>query len=574
MYSTNLKDYTTVRISDMAFKKSRETGLVFDHIRDIWFKHNFRSFREEEMFFYKKTKKLDINQLNNDFINKISHFSAINKEVPVFDLRSRSILQLRTDQTYKTFNKTFKLTTPKAITDDILYAAIDKFKKEVCDFPGVVDIDYMRLGLNIIIVKTLYKKTHNIKKYFDKCDPDFVQVPVQLLLDLGTHPLYMYYWKALLHSNIIVCDNKYYSFEDNYKAYGYKINDIYYPKKEDEWEKMHQMHDITNDLINHNIGKYREIIRLKKDNAKKLYTDMMFDVETLFSTIDTDEVREYYKDNIHEFYDLEKGDEEGLKKKLNDKNTLTLEQALSNIEVIQNDNYYFNVSDQFGGRFHSAFTNIKSCFRKFVKYDNERYINVDISNSQMIFLATIIENPDLASVLMKNVRWNLAKGTSLSEVINIIKELKENTNNNDLDLFIQKTKEGTIYEFISEYLGCERSQAKLDLIKVIFSNDIQFLKIKRKIGKLFPTLIELANVLNVKDDTHYLPKICQKFESEIFINRITKAFFNVKKYPAVTIHDSVMVHPKDLKSYTEVYNQVFKEIGLDPFKIKLEHYCI
>ena len=315
MYSVNIKDYTTVRISDIPFKKSRETGLVFDHFRNIWFKHNIKVFKEEEMFFFGRSKKFDINQLNNDFINKMSHFSETNKEIPVFDLKSRSKWQLITDKAYKTFNKTFKLTTPKAITDEILYAAVDKYKKEVGDFPGIVDIDFLRLGLNIIIVKKLYKKTHNIKKYFDKCAPDFVQVPTEILFNLGTAVLYSYYWKILLHSEIIICDGKYYNYEDNIKAYGYKINDIYYPKKEDDWEKMHQMHDISNDIINHNIGKYKEIIRTKKDNAKKLYTDMMFDVETLFSTIDTDEVREYYKDNVHEFYDLDKGDDEGLKKK-------------------------------------------------------------------------------------------------------------------------------------------------------------------------------------------------------------------------------------------------------------------
>jgi len=46
--------------------------------------------------------------------------------------------------------------------------------------------------------------------------------------------------------------------------------------------------------------------------------------------------------------------------------------------------------------------------------------------------------------------------------------------------------------------------------------------------------------------------------------------FKHKKYPAATVHDSIMVHPSDLELFDKCYNDVFNELGLNPLLLRYE----
>lgn len=177
-----------------------------------------------------------------------------------------------------------------------------------------------------------------------------------------------------------------------------------------------------------------------------------------------------------------------------------------------------------------------------------------------------MDNPSLAKQLLSNVKFGNQDSDDIINAVELINDLE------DVKNFCEKAKTGEIYETVAEHLGTDRQQAKINLLSILFSNEIQFKKLKSKLQELYPSLIKLSNQLNSVNGLHYLPMLCQRFESELFINTIVKEFFKHKKYPAITIHDSIMVHPEDYEKFMLVYKHEFTKLGMTAFQVKVEQY--
>jgi hypothetical protein len=284
-----------------------------------------------------------------------------------------------------------------------------------------------------------------------------------------------------------------------------------------------------------------------------------------------------YESNPYAFFGIPFGDDKALKKKLKDKNEIKIDEFINTIEYIQQGNTYFNVCDDFGGRFHSIFTNIKSWVRQFINYNGVKYISADAKNSQMALFSIAIQYPDATTDMMAGVEWSSHDGRTIlpfADVMEAIKETKKYSDNNtkDLDKFITLSNEGLLYESIALIIKKDRDHAKNCVFKTFFSNDIQFKDLKTKLAREFPSIVGLASYLNQEDFVAHLPKLLQKIESELFINRIYRRFDKVKKYPSLTIHDSVMFHPDDLDAFNKVYNEVFEELGIPPMVLRYDDY--
>lgn len=459
-----------------------------------------------------------------------------------------------------------KARLPIGLTDNEIMQALVAYKdKHNCKHIKL-DVDFAKAVISTIsITYTQYKLAirrgtwHS--KYREKAG--YVQCSWELLRSTSTNS-YKYYADALEEAGIIACDHVYMNWANNKKAFSYKINEKYFSIP--GTSRKHRVDYYKNYHIKYTMLKFKVDYREKKRKMlEQLHLDMMDDAETVMGKIDTQEMVQACEANPMKFYDVRT--EQELQEKLSKPETMTAVNLAEVIEGIKENGIYVNPCDSFGGRFHTPFTNLKSAIRGHIKYDGVRYCNVDIRNSQMVILATIMDHPELAKSLLTGFKLGLP--TELAEKIDAVELIK---NLEDVKDFCERTRNGEIYEYISEFLGVDRQTAKINLLSILFSNKDQFKQIKYHVGKKYPSLIELSNKLNDVDGIHYLPMLCQRFESALFINTIVREFFKHKQYPAVTIHDSIMIHPDDYETFMEVYNSEFKKLGIEPFQTSVVRY--
>jgi hypothetical protein len=459
-----------------------------------------------------------------------------------------------------------KARLPIGLTDrDIMEALVAYKDKHDCKHIKL-DVDFAKAIISTIsITYTQYKLAirrgtwHS--KYREKAG--FVQCSWELLRSTSTNS-YKYYAAALEEAGIIECDHIYMNWADNKKAFSYKINEKYFSLP--GTSRKHRIDYYKNYHIKYTMLKFKVDYRAKKrKQLEQLHLDMMDDAETIIGKIDTKEMVQACEENPMKFYDVRS--EQELISKMSKPETMTAVHLAEVIDGIKENGIYVNPCDKFGGRFHTPFTNLKSAIRGHIKYDGARYCNVDIRNSQMVILATIMDHPELAKTLLSEFKLGLSSDLARKiDAVELIKNLE------DVKDFCERTRNGEIYEYISEFLDIDRQTAKINLLSILFSNKDQFKQIKYHVGKKYPSLVELSNKLNDVDGIHYLPMLCQRFESALFINTIVREFFKHKKYPAVTIHDSIMVHPDDYDTFMSVYNNEFEKLGITPFQTSVERY--
>jgi hypothetical protein len=564
------------KINAITFKYDKNKQMFLDHVAEKWVEKIPRNKTYTET--YEKYRTWSIYRLN-DYVEVLLKNNAVAESIDIkpqsakvkdsietgkrFKLRYQNLVDsLKVPDPIKFSNIRARL--PIGLSDSDIMQALVEFKNKTGDTKFVLDIDYAKAILSTIIITysqyklSLRKMTYE-PRYREK--KGYVQCSWNLLRHTCSNG-YPKYLKALQDAGIVECDGVYANWGDNKKAYSYKINDRYF---ETTGSQKYRFDDYNNYHIRYTQLLYKmEYRRKQRETKNEFHTQMIEDVETLIAPIDTVQMAKDFESNKYAFYNVKT--EEELEAKLKKSETLTIEDFVTSVEHIQTNGAYFNVSDDFGGRFHSPFTNLKSVIRNHVQYNDMKYINIDISNSQMIVLSTIMDNPKLAKRLLTNVKFGDQDSDKLINAVELINGLE------DVKNFCEKAKTGEIYETVAEHLGTDRQQAKINLLSILFSNEDQFKRIKTKMQELYPSLIKLSNQLNCVNGIHYLPMLCQRFESELFINTIVKEFFKHKKYPAITIHDSIMVHPEDYEKFMLVYKNEFSKLGLTSFQVKVEQY--
>jgi hypothetical protein len=258
-------------------------------------------------------------------------------------------------------------------------------------------------------------------------------------------------------------------------------------------------------------------------------------------------------------------------------------------------------SCEFGDRFHTPFTSLKSSFRglfRFKDHINEPHVSLDLANSQFYFLAVLMSKP----ILIKRY---------LPEFKIVLPLLKGSSEENDVHDFMKLTSAGILYEYWAEKrwpiesLTCQlttRDRAKSELSYVLFGkvythpstpNYNELKDAKELFQKLFPTVWRI--IVGIKElgkeelpfmDQFYYDKrtgkykgnklshknisaLLQRLESRILIGTISSRLIK-KKVVFVTIHDSFLAPSKFEKLIKNEIELFFKWYKLPPPKLKLE----
>jgi hypothetical protein len=192
-----------------------------------------------------------------------------------------------------------------------------------------------------------------------------------------------------------------------------------------------------------------------------------------------------------------------------------------------NDKHIFYHFDDYG-RMHTNYTILKSFIRKnCLLIDGEETCEIDIPNSQPLFLTKII---DMDSSLVDE---------------------------KEFQLFKELTTSGTYYQYVMSQLGEDnKKKVKEMTYKVLFGRNITSSRVDKNFKKLFPTIHQfIRNYKKEHGDYKILAYDLQKAESDLIFNTVIKKVMQF--YPEIkliTIHDSIVVPRK----YKEEVNQIFE----------------
>ena len=164
-----------------------------------------------------------------------------------------------------------------------------------------------------------------------------------------------------------------------------------------------------------------------------------------------------------------------------------------------NDKHIFYHFDNYG-RMHTNFTILKSFIRKnCLLINGEQTYEIDIKNSQPLFLTKIIED--------SSTRW--------------VKE-------EEFELFKYLTMNGMYYQYIMDYLETtDKVMVKEMTYKVLFGKNASNSKADKIFIKLFPTIHNFIKLYKREHkDYKVLAYDLQKAESNLIFNKIIKEVMN------------------------------------------------
>lgn len=252
--------------------------------------------------------------------------------------------------------------------------------------------------------------------------------------------------------------------------------------------------------------------------------------------------------------------------------------------------YSLNI-DENVHRLHSVLTNMNKKYRKFLRYDEQKLVSVDVKNCQPYIISAIL-NPQF---------WNNDKIFSLyslaSNIIHNIEHVKhlpimiqdfvsEANNQEEFDRYKSLVSSGKFYEEImrlyKEVDGKEmsRDEAKTTMLSIIFAPNSGLPRhISPKLAKFirtnaFPKVSELLSIIKQKDKAYddkkphaRLSCLLQNIESHIILNVVCWRIWEERKgqIPIFTIHDSIVSTTENIEYIEYVVKEEFRRlIGVEP----------
>ncbi len=198
-----------------------------------------------------------------------------------------------------------------------------------------------------------------------------------------------------------------------------------------------------------------------------------------------------------------------------------------------NDNHIFYHFDNYG-RLHTNFTILKSFIRKnCLLIDNKETCEIDIPNSQPLFLSKLIRDIDSLWV-----------------------------NKDELELFSILVRNGNYYQYLIDNLNLGgKSDAKELTYKVLFGKNHKNSKWDKYFITLFPT-IHLFIKLYKKEHSDYriLAYTLQRMESTLIFNEVIKTIMIINPHiKLITVHDSIIIQ-RECRDFVEgIFNSKISE---------------
>jgi len=287
---------------------------------------------------------------------------------------------------------------------------------------------------------------------------------------------------------------------------------------------------------------------------------------------------------------------------------LDFETAYDFVETIEDNNKYisykiaasnfqdrhFFVETDRNGRIHTNITNLPKVLRRFLSWEGERLIEIDISNAQPFFLNELLIDYSYNDQRILDSTRNFQNTDEFyTEIQNTTVQCTDKTNPNPctspyvVDFFdqhyIEHTVSGSFYDMFQEHLNFSmsldysRAQVKT-VVMGIFNGDESRRYYDRWVGseaKIFENLF--SNTLNVirewkVEDHKRLSNKLQRIEADLMIKGVFRRILQQNPHvPIYTIHDGLLTIPAHAV-YVEsvIRDECAKVFGIVP-KIIIKH---
>jgi hypothetical protein len=282
-----------------------------------------------------------------------------------------------------------------------------------------------------------------------------------------------------------------------------------------------------------------------------------------------------------------------------------IHEEMCSLERLRDKDFFFVVCPY--GRVHTNITNLRSKLRRFLSFNGQQLINLDIRNSQPLIFSIVLINYlinnkaldslnnwsldvdgyyDLQSLQLSVRNNNYSQPPTLSNTSplrfrNLIREDEDREGWKDTTVrlmalglsedaleYIDLVQKGKLYEFMMGQTGLsasKRSTFKRKFFKKVFFCKNEPVSMQAEIfQRCFPNVYEAVYELKRRDYCK-LAHILQKTESSLIINRIARRC--MEELPdtcIVTIHDSIMTTPDAADHVRNIMREEFLLVGLDP----------
>ena len=255
--------------------------------------------------------------------------------------------------------------------------------------------------------------------------------------------------------------------------------------------------------------------------------------------------------------------------------------------AMMQDGVWFLKRDSYG-RVHSNLTSIESSVRGCFYYQQESLTEIDICNSQPLFLSKLLYDyyqPQCADALCHSDTYCLPQCASKLCAIELINSYTSKFKNfstpglprrrrfdilpDDALRFFGLANSGRLYEYIAEQAGGgikDRKAFKEKLFREIFygRNSRRQTTYSKLFCRLFPTVYEFIRDVKRGDHT-LLAKILQRAESSFVIDGVIwRCMIEHPEMPVFTIHDSVLTTPRWTSRLYGLMLDEFNKWGLAP----------
>ncbi len=207
------------------------------------------------------------------------------------------------------------------------------------------------------------------------------------------------------------------------------------------------------------------------------------------------------------------------------------------LQIIQDGLWQFNSKDAFGWRFHSNLTHLKTEARRSLRVHGKPLVEIDIKNSQPLFLAKLLKERGIAGC----------------------------------DKYIEICQQD-LYGYLAAMAGVVRAEAKAAIIETVFFARLGARHaIKTLFKQEFPTVWQFIEGVK-KRDYKKLARLLQRAEATFMIYTVCERIRREAPDTFVaTIHDSILHLPRDSEFIRAVLEGEFAKWGLKP-RLEIKNY--
>ncbi|EPR73443.1 hypothetical protein ADIWIN_1473 [Winogradskyella psychrotolerans RS-3] len=251
------------------------------------------------------------------------------------------------------------------------------------------------------------------------------------------------------------------------------------------------------------------------------------------------------------------------------------------VKSIQNKCWSYS-REGLDNRLHSIFTAIPKDLRKYVKYNNEQLISLDIKNSQPFIYASILNQIINPSINLLN---NYLSNEYNTLHVSIMSDLLNSDQYNEIQIFINKVLDGTFYEHFGDilykegliskdineecYIGMPkrirgvwvrkhtnydnlRKVSKDVVMQILFSSEKHSSEFITVFKRHYPELYRVIQFIKKENEKNFFPVLLQNIEADCILDHCTRLISSKHPMmPLFTIHDSIVT--------TESYETILKE---------------